>query len=377
MGTPVRCCTRRALLISGAAVCGVHGQTAKGIVDKDLEFLVRQGIWRRFPDPTTEFEVVALTSPEYNSRMTAHYTRSIGRHNGFLLFSSDRPGTLQAFRMDLKTGQWRQLTNAKELDPESLALMPDDRGFCFFDGPSLRHMSIATRSGTAKYTAFRRAGNARRDQASRATACARRWPNSNGTKCRLRLVSIARGTATTLAEADWEMSHPILHPRRAQILYRQGDEALWQVNTDGQQNRKLKLAEGHIGPARWSPDSRTVLYLHLPDDPKQLHAIREHTPDQNLDKLVGKTSQFAHFGCNANTSVFVGASQNKASPTILLLLRVTRRELTMCEHAASDARIVAPIFSPNSQRIYFQSDHDGKRVIYMVRVDKFVEETEA
>jgi oligogalacturonide lyase len=56
---------------------------------------------------------------------------------------------------------------------------------------------------------------------------------------------------------------------------------------------------------------------------------------------------------------------------------VTRRELTMCEHGASDPATVAPIFSPNSQRIYFQSDREGKHAIYMVRVDKFVEETEA
>src|SRR5436190_18388906 len=126
MGTSVRRCTRRAFLASGAAACGVRGQTARGIVDKDLESLVKQGIWRRFPDPTTEFEVIGVTSPEYNSQMPAYYTRSIARHNGFLLFSSDRPGSLQAFRMDLKSGQWRQLTNAKELDPESVALLPDD-----------------------------------------------------------------------------------------------------------------------------------------------------------------------------------------------------------------------------------------------------------
>ena len=74
--------------------------------------------------------------------------------------------------------------------------------------------------------------------------------------------------------------------------------------------------------------------------------------------------------------MFAGASQNMASPTILLLLRVTRRELTMCEHKAADPQTVAPIFSPDSQRIYFQSDRDGKRAIYMVRVDKFVEKTD-
>jgi oligogalacturonide lyase len=369
MGTSGRCWTRRAFLVSGAAACGINGQqTAKGTVfDKD---------WRRFADPTTEFEVFRLTSPEYASQMPAYYTRSIGRHNGFMLFSCDRTGSLQAFRMDLKTGQCRQLTSAAALDGESVALMPDDRGFCFFDGPSLRQMTISSLRDREVYRVpegwNRTAGASISSDGLRAALA-----ESNGTKCRLRLVSLARGTADTVAEADWEMTHPILHPRRAQVLYRQGDEALWQVNTDGKQNRKLKLAEGHIGPARWSPDGKTVLYLHLPDDPKQLHAIREHTPDQNLDKLIGKTSQFAHFGSNANSSVFVGASQNKASPTILLLLRVTHRELTMCEHKASDPRTVAPIFSPDSQRIYFQSDRDGKRALYMVRVDKFVEETEA
>jgi len=375
MGTSAGCYTRRTLLLSGAAVCGIKGQTAKGIYDKDLEALVKRGIWRRFPDPTTESEVLCLTSPEYASRMPAYYTRSIARHNGFLLYSCDLTGSLQAYRMDLKTGQCRQLTNATELDSDSVALMPDDRSFCYFDGASLRQMTIASQRDREVYRVPE--GWKRTEGASVSSDGLRAaFAESDGTRCRLRMVSVARGTTSTVAEADWTMTHPILHPRRAQILYRQGQEALWQVNTDGRQNRKLKLADGQIGPARWSPDGKTVLYLHLPDDKKQLHAIREHTPDQNLDKLVGKTSQFAHFGFNANTSVFVGASQNKASPTILLLLRVTRRELTMCEHKASDPRTVAPVFSPDSQRIYFQSDRDGKSAIYMVRVDKFVEETE-
>lgn len=367
MGTVVHRCSRRAFLLGGAALCGIKGQSAKGTVfEKD---------WRRYSDPTTEFEVYRLTNPEYASQMPAYYGRAIARHSGFLLFSCDRTGSMQAFRMDLKSGQCRQLTNAAELDAASPTLLPDDRGFCYFDGVSLRQMNFSMLREREIYRVpegwQRTAGSSLSSDGLRAALA-----EGKDAACRLRLVSLARGTAVTVAEAGWAMTHPMLHPRRAQILYRQGDEALWLVNTDGRQNRKLKLAEGHIGPARWSPDGKTVIYLHLPDDPKQLHAIREHTPDQNLDKLVGKTSQFAHFGCNANTSVFAGASQNKASPTILLLLRVARRELTMCEHRASDPHMVAPVFSPDSQRIYFQSDRDGKRAIYMVRVDKFVEETE-
>ncbi len=369
MGTSVRCWSRRAFLLSSAARYGISAeQGPKGTVfDRD---------WRRFADPTTEFEILRLTNPDYVSQMPAYYTRSIARRAGFLLFSCDRTGSLQAFRMDLKTGQSRQLTNATELDGESVAMTPDDRSFCYFDGPSLRVAAISSLREREVYRVpegwKRTAGMSLSSDGLRVALA-----ESNESKCRLRLASLARGAAETVLETDWPMTHPILHPRRAQILYRQGDEALWQVNTDGKQNRRLKLVEGHVGPARWSPDGRTVLYLHLPDDPTQLHAIREHTPDQNLDKLVAKTSQFAHFSPNGNSSVFVGASQNKASPTILLLLRVTRRELTVCEHKASDPKTVAPIFAPDSQRVYFQSDRDGKRAIYVVRVDKFLEQTEA
>jgi oligogalacturonide lyase len=37
---------------------------------------------------------------------------------------------------------------------------------------------------------------------------------------------------------------------------------------------------------------------------------------------------------------------------------------------------VNPMFSPNSQRIFFQSDRDGKMAIYAMVVEKLVAETE-
>jgi oligogalacturonide lyase len=364
----LRLWTRRAFLVSGAAACGMSGRAATGVLlDPD---------WHRYSDPTTEFDVYRLTNPAYTSFMPAWYGRAISRRSGFVLFASDRAGSTQAFRMDLKSGQWRQLTNAAALDGETISLTPDERGLCYFDGASLRTMSFA---GPRDREIYSIPGEWKRTAGAHFSADGQRaaFAETQGAGSRLRLVTLARGAAETVTEANFSITHAIIHPRRAQILYRQGDEALWLVNIDGRQNRKLRLADGHIGPARWSPDGRTVLYLHLPDDRTQLHAIREHVPDQNLDRLVAKTSQFAHFGFNADSSVFVGASQNKASPTILLLLRITRRELTVCEHRASDARGVAPVFSPDSQRIFFQSDRDGKPAIYMVRVDKFVEKTEA
>ena len=65
------------------------------------------------------------------------------------------------------------------------------------------------------------------------------------------------------------------------------------------------------------------------------------------------------------------------SPDVLLLLRAAHSERTMCEHKASNAEAVAPLFSPDSQRIYFQSDRHGKPAIYSMHVEKLVEKTEA
>jgi len=197
-----------------------------------------------------------------------------------------------------------------------------------------------------------------------------------GESWRLRMVALSRGAARTVVEAPVEMGDPVARFRGVQTLYRQADEALWLVDSDGKQNRRLKLAAGRIGAANWAPDGKTILYLNIPEDRKQLNAIREYTPDTASDRLVAQTSQFATFGFNRDTSVFVGASRNAASPDVLILLRATRRELTLCEHKASHPEAVAPVFAPDSQRIYFQSDRDGRPAIYCVHAEKLVEKTE-
>jgi oligogalacturonide lyase len=332
--------------------------------------------WQDYSDPATEFEVCRLTDPAHSSWLPAYYGRSLSRHGRFLLYSSDGAGSPQAYEMDLHSGESRQLTEAERLDAASPTLLPDERSFCYVDGPGLHRMILSNLHEHQIYQVpdgwERCPGSSLSEDGAFALLGERR-----GGASRLRLIGLQKGAARTVVEAPWILSHPQARPRRAQVLYRQADQALWLVNTDGSRNRKLPLAGGRVGPARWSPDGRTVLYLNYPDDPSQLHAIRECAPDQNTDKLVAKTSQFVHFGCNRNTSVFVGASQNRAAPYILILLRVTRRELTLCEHHASDPAMVAPIFSADSQHIFFESDRDGKPAIYRVHVDKLVEETDS
>ena len=332
--------------------------------------------WVRYPDPSTELEVLRLTDPEHTSVLPAWYNRAIARNNSYLLYSSDRNGALQAVRMDLKTGANRQLTEVENLDPASLTLTPDNRSFCYFAG---RRLFVSPFTNLRERQLYqipegweRCPGMCVGPDGTHVTFAEKRDEAS-----RLRMVPFAQGAARTVVEAPFPMADPIPRPMRAQILYRQGNDTLWLVNLDGQQAHKLKLAEGGVGAANWASDGRTLLYLNFPTDPKQLNTLREHTPDTNTDKLIGKTSQFIQFGPNRDTTVFVGASRNIASPYVLILLRVTHRELTLCEHKASHPETVNPMFSPDSQRIFFQSDRHGKPAIYSMHVQKFVEKTES
>jgi oligogalacturonide lyase len=363
---PPRRWTRRSLLTFFAAT-GFAVERGKGVLfGSDFE---------RFPDPATELEVTRLTRPSYATHLPAYYARAISHKEQFVLCWSDRTGSPQAFRLNLKNGEWLQLTDAAALDGASLTLMPDERSFCYFDGPSLKRADLSKFREREIYSVpegwQRCPGSSVNDDGLFAM-----FAESRAGSCRLRLVGIAKGTAATLAEASSPITDPVARPRRTQVLYRQESAGLWLVNFDGQQNRKLKIAPGVVGPARWAPDGRTILYLHFPDEKTQLNTIREHTPDANQDQLVAKTSQFVQFDANRDTSVFVGASRNKASPHILLLLRTAGRELTLCEHAATDAASAAPIFSPDSQQVYFQSDREGKAALYRIHVERFVEKTE-
>ncbi len=330
--------------------------------------------WKRYRDPATDLVVYRLTEPSHTSALPAYYNRIVSRNSGFLVFSSDRGGSPQAFRMDLKSGETRQLTDRKDLDATSVNLTPDNRSFCYFADRTLYLGSLATMKEREIYTTpdewERPAGLTVMADGAHAL-----FTEQRGERSRLRTVDLLHGGGRDIIEAPASISDPIERPLRAQILYRVGN-GLWLVNTDGKQNQELRLARGGAGPANWSPDGKTVLYLNFPEDRTQLNAIREYAPDAETDKLVAKTSQYVHLGFNRDTSVFVGASRNAASPVVLIMLRRTGRELTLCEHKASHPETVAPMFSPDAQRIYFQSDRDGKPALYAVHLERLVEKIE-
>ncbi|MBM3724681.1 MAG: hypothetical protein FJW40_04545 [Acidobacteria bacterium] len=329
----------------------------------------------RYKDPSTEFEVIRLTDPRNASYLAPSHSRVIGKRSGFLIHTSDRGGSVQAYRLEIKSGELRQLTEAGQLDPVAITMSPDEKFLYGLDGGRL--VQFSTGGGRLREV-LKPEGDWLASAVSvtvdgiHAVVVERR-----GSASRIRLVATARPMVRTMVDVPAEVTAAIPRPARDSILYRRADGTVWMVNFDGAQHRQLKLAPGRTGPAQWSPDGRTVLYLNFPEEKGKLYNLREFTPDSNTDRALANTTQFVQFGCNSDASVFVGASGSKASPHVLLLLRVTRREFTLCEHRASEAAMINPMFSPNSQRVFFQSDRHGKPALYMMAVEKFVEETES
>jgi oligogalacturonide lyase len=336
---------------------------------------VLPAVWRRFADPATEFEVLRLTSPETASYLPPSNCRPLSRRRTFLLYTSEIAGSLQAFRLDLKTGASRQLTDLPDLDPSTLTMMPDERSFCCFSGNALYQVNFASLRERQIYRVSEPFERSPHFSVS-IDGLHGTFVESHKGISYVRLVDIRRGSLATVAEVSGAAFDPQPRPRRASVLYRKNDDQLWLAHYDASENRQLPTAPGRIAQAMWAPDGRSVYYLHLPNEPKVLNSLRELVPDANTDRLIARTSQFAAFASNGDGSVFVGASASKASPHVLLLLRVTRREFTLCEHQASDPSATTPLFSPGSQSIFFQSDKHGKPAIYSMHVEKLVEKTE-
>jgi oligogalacturonide lyase len=326
---------------------------------------------KRYADQATEFTILRLTDPAHSSFLTSPNNRAISRN--FLLYSSDRSGAMNVYRLDLKNAPTQRITDATELNPETVALVPGDRSCCYVDGGRLRITNLATLRDRDVYAADSGSGHITASVLSpdgmNAFVVERRDGGSS-----IRLVNLARGTASTFAESEGEISMPVPRPGGG-VAYRCGAGMCW-CDRSGNE-RLLPLAAGRTASAYWSLDGASLLYLNVPGRPGELNAIREYVLATGQDKLVAKTTQFVEFAMNADATVFAGASGSKASPHVLILVRSVRRELTICEHRARDPKTLALAFSPNSQRLVFQSDQHGKPALYSVVVDRFVEETES
>ncbi|NWF84145.1 MAG: PD40 domain-containing protein [Bryobacteraceae bacterium] len=330
--------------------------------------------WLRYADPATEGEVFRLTDPSIESWMPALPARAVTRRGNLLLFARRFESGWQAWVMDLTKGAARPLSVTSGMIPRSLSLSSDDRRALFFSNQGLEAANV---QGTRSQTVYRcREGWGPASAITPSEDGTALWfVETDGRRWALQRLKAPKWTVETIVESATAILAPAPNPRRAQVLYRGENGELFTANFDGRSAR-AETPPGRVLEAGWSPGGNEIEYLFEPAETGRLVEIRERSLDERADKLIAKTSQFAGFARNANATVFVGASRSKASANVLLLLRKTRREFTLCEHKAQDPSRVNARFTPDSQKILFQTDRDGAPAIYMVNVERLVEKTE-
>lgn len=324
-------------------------------------------------DPATEFPVERLTDPSHASRLPPPHARAFSRKGDFLLYASDRSGSFQLYRMNERTGESEQLTEARALEPDAFTLLANDGGVCYFDGGALFRLSLRSLRARELYRppqGWRREGGLSLSGNGKYLALV----EARGDRQALRLIRTRNGEATTIIERSGVMGEAVAGPRESQLVYVYQDE-LWLSGRREQPGERVPAPPGRVLRAFWSADGRRIVYLHQPAEKGKTSNMREYDLATRTDRFVAPTSQFATVGVNGDGSVFLGASANVASPYLLILVRATRRELTLCEHGAREPAAVRPTFTPDSRRIYFQTDRHGKPAIYRMNVERLVEPT--
>lgn len=323
------------------------------------------GEFVRFADPTTENPVVRLTRPTTTSLLPSPTNRFVSYRERYLVFSSDRTGSFAPFRANLHTGVLEQLGHTSDLHPDSLCLDARERNLYLIDGGALKELALSTRR--------------MRTVAEDVTAFS---PGASASDFVIvkggRLERLEGGSV--LAD-DVGKGICLARPGGRGCCFTrelaENNREFWYVSYSSPEGAKpALLAKGDIANPIWSPDGGSLLFLrNVPKPRVMVSEIHEVIPEGGGERCVSPTTQFAAFSPNEDGSVFVGASRSKAQPTIILLLRSARREMTLCEHRASRPSTVSPVFSPDSRRVYYQSDHQGKWAIYSVNVELLVEPT--
>jgi oligogalacturonide lyase len=275
---------------------------------------------------------------------------------------------MSPFEIDLRTGAIRQVVETNALDPSSLSLDGQGRTLYFLDGGALSGTTVGGRR-----------------ESKRASVIASNIESFGVGTSRVelfgirerQLVKLQGGETAVLAENA--RGPCLVRPGGRGCLFTRSvspdEREFWYAATNPTGAPTL-VAKGTVSDPCWSADGESVLFLRdVPKNDIFISEVREVKPEEGKESCVSQTSQFAVFGPNKDDSVFVGASRSKAQPNVILLLRSAQRELTLCEHHSSNPAEVRPAFSPDSRRVYFQSDREGKSAIYSVNVEQLVEPT--
>lgn len=361
---------------------------------------------KRYSDPLTDREVWRLTGLSRPHYFPYPHQKFIAHNNSFVVLAEEQEEGAQILRMELPSGRTETLSEGPGVAGFSICLAPDDRSVFFLQSGALKQMSLrnwkereiyrveqgwwATGdlgiSIDGRYAALVEMRSADRvtDQSGDEFV---RLQFERKPLCRIRAVETApKGRNWIVTEENAWLGRPQIRPKRDQVLYcRLGPwerltARLWLVNLlDGKQKQNVRPVAGEedLGPEYWTADGKLLGYAHYGDRNWHRPTVRTLNPDTREEQVLAPCTQFWFLRGNADNSAIVGESRSKAGPNIYVLFPEVQRELTVCEHASSGKPLgqTRPVFSPDSQWVYFTSDREGTPAAYRAWVGDLVEKT--
>ncbi len=362
-------------------------------------------------DELTERLVYRLTPPDSLHHLPHYHHRFLSKRNSFALVASERTGFGQIFRLDLPEADMLQLTEGPNIHSYSPTLDHKEKNFYFLQGNELKRASVKKGRERLIYrtqSGWRMTGHLAISDRSRLAAVVEMrdedWVEgfdeqyAKKPRCRIQLVDLRTGTGRLLVGENTWLAHPQFRPRSNEVLYcHEGpwdkvDARLWLMRLGAEGPKNLRPREGNerLGHEYWSGFGHEVCYVFYPDDTGRGATVRCVNVNTGKERVVSRCTRFGWLSANDDNSVIVGASSSLAGPNIYLLFSRLQREFTVCEHASSGkaypiagtehsdpwASAPEPVFSSDSQWIYFVSDREGLPAIYRTAVPDLVEETQ-
>ena len=364
------------------------------------------------PDPLTGRLKWRLTDPKILHHLPHYHHRFIAKNNSFMLVASERSGSRQIYRMNLPEGDMVQLTDGPGVHSYSPTFDRKEKKFFLLQGNELK--SVSSRSGVDRRVyrtpaGWRMTGHLSVSDNARYAAVVEMkeedWVDDGleeqfkaRPQCRIQLVDLRRGRAELLVQENQWLAHPQFRPRSRDLLYcHEGpwgevDARLWLMTPAAKRPISLRPRHGEeqLGHEYWSAYGHEVCYVFYPDASGRDATVRCVNTSTREERVLSLCTKFGWLVGNHDDSAIIGASRAVTGPNIYVLFPRLRREITICEHDSSAkpypiagargidscAACPEPVFSPDSQLIYFVSDREGKPAIYRTQVPDLVEKTE-
>ncbi len=347
------------------------------------------------PDPRTGREVWQITTGNSVSHSCYFEAQAFTSDDRYLVFSSNRSGAYQLYRVELRTGETAQLTRAERLANLSFSMHPDGRNVVYQDGSRLVQTDVPTGRETVLIDFTRLIGGSRFSAGRTFSADGRYTSASYVDKAgvpRIALVDLhARAVEKTAAIENGTGGHLLICPADPYLVTyvhlpdRQNDMTL-----PMEQRARTMIADFRTGKSRpflimpygwratheyWTPDGERF-YFHQKKVPGWVPASICSMKRDGSDWKTHFTSDFmlGHSMITHDTRHIVSDVQKPGDNPLILVDLKTGGHHILCwpdssvrgGHAKSAH--VHPSFSRTGKYIAYTSDRTGAPQVYVVAV---------